>query len=293
MSEPTWSLKGKTALVTGASSGIGYATALELAKQGAHLVLLCRNEQKGRDAVSGIAKLTDDQPELLVCDLSELRQVQRAVDRFLEEHHKLHILVNNAGAYHASRQLTTEGYERTLATNHLGPFLLTNLLLEILVTSAPARIINLSSFNHRFGAVDFDDLNREKRPWSAMGAYSDTKLMAVLFTRELARRLDGTDVTANAVHPGVVATRFGQQERGWLATLFPIARFFMRTPEQGADTVIHLATDPWLQKKSGRYWYSRMDREPATHAQDDAVAARLWELSADLVGLELTTTRGY
>jgi retinol dehydrogenase-14 len=283
-----WSIEGKTCLVTGATGGVGYATAMGLAKSGAHVVLLCRDEQKGRDAVSGIAKMPDDQPELLICDLMSLDSIDKAAERFMVDHDKLHVLVNNAAAYLAKRDVTVDGYERTFQTNHLGPFYLTALLTQMLQYSAPARVINLTSFNHRFGTVDFEDLHRERRPYSAMGAYNDTKLMNVLFTRELAKRLEGTGVTANAVHPGVVATDFGGDEPSWVGTLFPLIRWFVRTPEQGADTVVHLATDPWLQKKSGRYWYSRMDREPAPKAQDATVQRKLWAVSAGLVGLDET-----
>lgn len=281
----TWSIEGKTALITGANSGIGYATAMELARRGAHVVLLCRNERRGRDAVSGIAKETSDTPELLVCDLSDPLSIRVAVERFFDDHQQLHVLVNNAGGYFPTRQENADGREMTLQVNHLGPFLLTHLLREILVTSAPARIINVSSFNHRFGVVDFGDLDRRKRAYSGFGAYNDSKLMNVLFTRELARQLEGTGVSVNAMHPGTVATGFGQDEPGWLNTLFPLIRWFIRTPAQGADTIVHLATDSWLSDKTGRYWYSRRDREPAARAQDDEVARKLWSRSRELTGV--------
>ncbi len=282
-----WSIEGRTALVTGANSGIGYATALELARRGAHLVLLCRDERKGRDAVSGIAHHTSDSPELLVADLSDPLSIRAAVHRFFDSHHRLHVLVNNAGAIFPERLENDAGREMTLQVNHLGPFLLTHLLREILVTSAPARIINVSSFNHRFGVVDFDDLDRRSRPWSSLGAYNDTKLMNILFTRELARQLEGTGVTANAMHPGTVFTNFGRGT--WIQPLLPLARWFIRTPAQGADTIVHLATDPWLQAKTGRYWVNRVDREPAARAQDAEVQRKLWKVSRELTGVATDT----
>lgn len=284
-----WSLKDKTCLVTGANSGIGYATALEFARQGAHVVLLCRNEQKGRDAVSGIAKATSDTPELLVCDLADPLSIRGAVHRFLADHKALDVLVNNAGLILTKRSETDAGHEMTVQINHLGPFLLTHLLREILVTSAPARIINVSSFNHRFGSIDLADLHYKKRGWSSFKAYNDTKLMNVLFTRELARQLAGSGVTANAMHPGTVATGFGADEPGWLKVLFPVVHWLVRTPAQGADTIVYLASAPELADRTGGYWYTRRERQPAAAARDDEVARKLWKVSRELTDVTLDT----
>jgi NAD(P)-dependent dehydrogenase (short-subunit alcohol dehydrogenase family) len=287
MSQP---MKDRVCLVTGASNGIGKAGALELAGMGASLVMLCRDRDRGEAAMAEISERSGNSDiELLVADLSSQRQIRAAAASFVESGRPLHVLLNNAGAIYAERTLTEDGIERTFAVNHLGYFLLTRLLLDRLGASAPARIVNVSSELHRRGYGDgriaFEDLNGE-RLYGGWRAYGQSKLANILFTRELARRLDGTGVTANALHPGVVATGFGRNNRtGWMPYLQALYRPFSRSAGKGADTPVWLATAPQLEAVTGRYFKDRRERRPATQALHDGEAARLWEVSETMTGL--------
>lgn len=283
-------MQGRVCLVTGASNGIGKAAALELAGMGASLVLLCRDRARGEAAMAGISGRSGNRDiALLVADLSSQRQVRAAATAFLESGRPLHVLLNNAGAIHAERTLTEDGIETTFAVNHLGPFLLTRLLLDRLRESGRARIVNVASELHRRGygggRIAFDDLNGERR-YGGWRAYGQSKLANILFTRELARRLDGTGITANAVHPGVVATGFGRNNRtGWMPYLQALYRPFSRSAGKGADTPVWLATAPLLEDVTGRYYVDRKERRPAPQALHDADAARLWQVSEEMTGL--------
>ncbi len=284
------SMQGRVCLVTGASNGIGKAAAIKLAKMGAGLVLLCRDRDRGETAMAEISlRSGNDDIDLLLADLGSLRQVREAAGAFLDSGRPLHVLVNNAGAIHMTRGVTGDGIETTFAVNHLGPFLLTSLLTDRLRESGPARIVNVSSEAHRIGYGDgrmaFDDLMGE-RNYGGWKAYGQSKLANILFTRELARRLDSAEVTANALHPGVVASQFGRNNRtGWMPWLQSLYRPFARANEKGADTAVWLAATPEIEGVTGKYFKDRKLRTPAPQALDDEDAARLWAVSEDLAGL--------
>jgi retinol dehydrogenase-14 len=222
---------------------------------------------------------------VFVADLSSQSELRRLADEVLQILSRIDVLVNNVGGYWNTRHVTADGLERTFALNHLAPFLVTNLLLDRLQHSAPARVITVASNVHARGRIDFDDLQGE-RSWSGARAYSQSKLANVLFTYELARRLKATSVTANALHPGVVRTSFGAEDPGGVQRLFtPIMRPFMKAPAQGAATSIHLASAPDLEQVTGRYFANSKPKRSSEPSYDEAAAARLWQVCADLVGL--------
>jgi NAD(P)-dependent dehydrogenase (short-subunit alcohol dehydrogenase family) len=280
-----WSLRGKTCLVTGATSGIGEQIALGLAREGARVALVGRSRERGEASVERIRRESGSSDvELLLADLASQAEIRSLAERVLDRFASLHVLVNNAGVANLRRETTPDGLEATFAVNHLAYFQLTLLLLERLRASAPARVVNVASDAHKFGRLDFDDLQSERR-YRTMNVYGRSKTANILFTRELARRLEGAGVTVNCLHPGAVATRLGQQNGVFARVLTRALSVFFRTPAQGADTAVWLASSPALADTTGRYFYSRREREPAAHARDPAAAARLFELSARLVGL--------
>jgi NAD(P)-dependent dehydrogenase (short-subunit alcohol dehydrogenase family) len=287
MSKP---MRGRVCLVTGASNGIGKAAAVNLATLGASLVLLCRDRERGEKALAEISRRSgSDDIDLLLADLGSLRQVRDAAAAFLESGRPLHVLVNNAGALHLTRRVTEDGFETTFAVNHLGHFLLTNLLIGRMQKNGPARIVTVASEAHRIGYGDgriaFDDLMGE-RAYGGWKAYGQSKLANILFTHELARRLDPALVTANAMHPGVVASQFGRNNgKGWLAVAQALYRPFCRSNEKGADTAVWLAAAPELEGVTGSYFKDRKPLTPAPQALEDEDAERLWRVSADLTGL--------
>ena len=279
-------LAGRTCMVTGATSGVGWAAALELARQGAETFLIVRDRSRGEAAVERIMRATGNpEVEALYADLASLDEVREVARRFLELGRPLHVLLNNAGVVNVERRETVDGLEETFAVNHLSHFLLTHLLLERLRASAPARVVNVASDAHRFcSPLDFDDLQAQRR-YRSMRVYGHSKLANLLFTHELARRLQGTGVTANAMHPGFVGSALGTNN-GWLARLaMRAARPFVRTPEQGAETAVWLCTASELQDESGGYFRDRRPHAPRSHARDDAAAGRLWAMSERLTGL--------
>lgn len=283
-------MQGKTCLITGASNGIGKAAAIALARMGADLVLLCRDRDRGENAMAEISRQSGNgDVDLLVADLGSLEQVRGAAAAFLDSGRPLHVLINNAGAIFMERRETVDGIERTFAVNHLGHFLLTGLLLDRLRESGPARIVNLSSEAHRIGYGDgrmaFDDLMGERR-YSGWRAYGQSKLANILFTRELARRLEGSGVTVNAMHPGVVASEFGRNNRtGWMPWVQALYRPFCRSNEKGADTAVWLASAQEAGAVTGAYFKDRKPLTPAKQALHDSDADRLWAVSEDLAGL--------
>lgn len=283
-------MQERVCLVTGASNGIGKAAAIKLAKMGASLVLLCRDRDLGETAMAEISlRSGNDDIDLLLADLGSLRQVREAAAAFLDSGRPLHVLVNNAGAIHMEFGVTEDGIETTFAVNHLGPFLLTNMLLGRMRDSGPARIVNVSSEAHRIGygngRMAFDDLMGE-RQYGGWKAYGQSKLANILFTRELARRLNAAEVTANALHPGMVASQFGRNNRtGWMPYLQALYRPFCRSNEKGADTAVWLAATPEIEGVTGKYFKDRKIRTPAPQALDDEDAARLWRVSEKLTGL--------
>jgi retinol dehydrogenase-14 len=278
-------MAGKTVLVTGGTGGIGKATALGLAAMGAHVAITGRDRGRTEEAAREIRAAGGGPVDEFIADLSAQAEVRRLAAEVLRRLPRIDALVNNVGGYWDTRHVTADGLEHTFALNHLAPFLLTNLLLDRLTRSAPARVVAVASHAQAMGRIDFDDLQGE-RSYSGARAYNQSKLANVLFTYELARRLEGTSVTANALHPGVVRTSFGAEDPGLLQRLLvPLLMPFMKTPAQGAATSIHLASAPELAEVSGRYFAGSRPRRSSGRSYDEAAAARLWRVSADLVGL--------
>lgn len=282
---PSGPMVGKTVLITGGTGGIGKATALGLAALGARVAITGRDIARTQDAAREMRAGGGGQVDLFVADLSAQAEVRRLAEEVLASLPRLDVLVNNVGGYWNSRHATADGLERTFALNHLAPFLLTNLLLDRLKQSAPARVVTVSSGAHSLGRIDFDDLQGE-RSYSGSRAYDQSKLANIQFTYELARRLQGTSVTANALHPGAVSTSFGAEDPATIQRVFvPFVRPLMKSPARGALTSIHLASAPDLQEVSGRYFANMKPKESSKRSYDEADAARLWQVSADLVGL--------
>ena len=270
---------GKVCMITGASSGMGKATALELARLGADLVLVCRDQERGEAAVAEIARQGDGRKiDLLIADLASQQQVRRAASAFLATSRPLHVLVNNAGLILNTRTESEDGLEMTFAINHIGYFLLTNLLLERIKQSAPARIVNVASMAHRMGHMHFDDINLARK-YSGMRAYAQSKLANILFTRELARRLEGTGVTVNAVDPGPVASGFGRNNHGFSTFMMGVLAPLMPTPTKGAKTAIYLSASPEVEGVTGKYFAKCKEKRPTKAARSDSDARKLWELS--------------
>nr|MBA2784545.1 SDR family oxidoreductase [Rubrobacteraceae bacterium] len=272
---------------TGGTSGIGKATAVALAAMGANVVVVGRNPERGGAAVEEIkAQSHSGSVELMLADLSVQSEVRRLAEEFLGRHDRLDVLANNAGLVQSKRTETPDGIETTLAINHLAPFLLTNLLLETLEQSAPSRVITVSSEAQRWGNMDFEDM-QSRRKYRGFPVYGMTKLANIMFTYELAERLDGTGVSANCLHPGSVGTNFGQNNRGAMALFFRTFKPFMRSPEQGADTLIWLSSSSEVDGVSGKYFSDRKEIEAKKVAHDPAARRRLWEISEDLTGLKV------
>jgi retinol dehydrogenase 14 len=275
-------MAGRTVLVTGGTAGIGRATALGLAEMGAHLAITGRDRGRAEAAAREIRAVAGGQVEVFVADLSVQAEVRRLAGEVLQCLSRIDVLVNNAGGYWNTRHVTADGLERTFAVNHLAPFLLTGLLLDRLMHSAPARVVTVSSNAHAAGRIDFGDLQGE-RSYSGARAYSQSKLANVLFTYELARRQPATCVTANALHPGVVRTAFGAEDPSGIQRLFiPVMRPFMKSPARGAATSVHVASAPDLEQVTGGYFAAGRPRSSAARSYDEAAAARLWQVSADL-----------
>lgn len=278
-------MQGKICLITGGTNGIGKSTALALARMGATVVIVGRDAQKTAQVVDEIRTASGTRTgDSLLADLSSQQDVRRLAEAFKSKYAHLHVLLNNAGGVFMQRQLSADGIEMTFALNHLAYFLLTNLLLDTLKASAPARVINVSSGGHAAGKIEFDNLQGE-RGYSA-GAYGNSKLANILFTVELACRLEGTGVTANALHPGLVNTGFGQNNPGLLMKLFGVVMPLIgRSPEKGAATSIHLASSPEVENVTGQYFVDSKVTPPAPQATDLTVAKKLWEVSAEMVHL--------
>ncbi len=278
------SMQGKICMVTGANSGIGKATALALAQMGATVVMVCRDRARGEEAKSEITtKSRNNAVDLLQADLSSQQSIRQLVENFQHHYTHLHVLINNAGAAFPGRRESVDGLEMTFAVNYLAPFLLTNLLLDVLKASAPARIVNVSSAVQASGYIQMDDLQAEKHYRSA---YGQSKLAEVLFTYELARRLQGTGVTANCLHPGFVATNFGQSGRG--PVIHTAVKFISRfgiSPEEGAKTSIYLASSPEVEGVTGKYFVKSIPKRSASISYDESLQRQLWEQSAKLVNL--------
>jgi retinol dehydrogenase 14 len=279
------SMIGKTVLVTGGTGGIGKATAVGLAVLGARVGITGRDRVRAEAAVADIRAASGNLAvDVFTADLSSQAQVRRLAGEVLDAYPRLDVLVNNVGGFWAHRHVTADGLEHTFALNHLAPFLLTNLLLDRLTASAPARVVTVSSGAHATGRIDFDDLQGTGR-YSGQRAYNASKLANVMFTYELARRLDGTGVTATVLHPGVVRTNFGAEDQAGIRVILPLVRPFLKSPAAGAATTIYLASSARVEGVTGRYFANRKPKTSAKASYDSAAAARLWQASADLVGL--------
>ena len=282
------SMQGKVCLITGATSGIGKATALGLARAGANVVLVARNAEQGAVIQTEIKEQSGNEAvELLIADLSSQAATRQLARDFLAHHQTLHVLINNAGVMLGRRTITVDGIETTLAVNYLAPFLLTNLLLTVSKVSAPARIINVVSVPANT-KINFADLQASKK-YSGFGQYQHTKLALVLFTYELARRLRGTGVTVNCLHPGTVGTNILRDPPPLigLAAKIPLASLIFISPEKGAETSLYLATSPDVEQVTGKYFIKKKEARSAKQSYDEQVAQRLWRVGAAL------TTPGY
>ena len=279
-------MSGKICLVTGATNGIGKAAAQALAQIGATVVIVGRNAPKTAQVVEEIRAASGNKNvDSLLVDLSSQQEVRRLADEFKSKYPHLHVLLNNAGGTFTTRQLSVDGIEMTFAFNHLAYFLLTNLLLDTIKASTPARIINVSSDVHSGGKIDFDNLQGE-RSYSSFGPYGNSKLANISFTIELARRLEGTGVTVNALHPGLTSTGFGKNNPGFLMKIMgAVIPIIARSPEKGAETSIYLASSPEVQSITGKYFVDCKVTQPAPQATDMAVARRLWDVSVEMVHL--------
>jgi NAD(P)-dependent dehydrogenase (short-subunit alcohol dehydrogenase family) len=279
-------MHGQVCLITGGTNGIGRSTAQGLARLGATVVIVGRSAQKTGQVVEEIRAATGNpHVDFLLADLSSQPAVRRLASDFQSKYAQLHVLLNNAGGTFATRRLSADGIEMTWALNHLAYFLLTNRLLDTLQASAPARIINVSSDAHAGGKIDFDNLQGE-RSYSSFGPYGNSKLANILFTAELARRLEGTGVTANALHPGLTSTGFGKDSPDLLTKIIrAVIPLIARSPEKGAATSIYLASSAEVQSISGEYFVDCKVTQPAPQATDRAVAKKLWEVSAEMVHL--------
>lgn len=280
-----WTIDGKLCLITGATSGIGAATATELAGQGAHVLLVARDPARGRAAGAAItAAHPGAQLEVLSCDLARIDDVRRLARTVQDSHGRLDVLVNNAGAVNFTRRTTVDGYEQTFAVNHLAPFLLTNLLRPALAVPAEARVLTVTSDNHKtVHSVPWDDLQSE-RDYKPLQVYNRTKLMNIWFTQALATSLAGTAITANCASPGFVRTRLARDATGLFAAFIRLAAPFQSSPQTAATTLVHLTTAPKLSGQTGGYYRKSRRAEPGGLADDPKAASRLWQISAELTG---------
>jgi len=280
----TAEMTGRVCVVTGASRGIGRASAGALASLGASLLLVCRRQADGDKVAGEISRPQAPAPKVVAADLSSQSEIRRAAVLIANLQPHIHVLVNNAGVFTRRRELTADGLEQQFAVNHLAYFLLTNLLLDPLKKAAPSRIINVSSGAHNGSHLDFADLQGE-RGYDGNRAYSRSKLANILFTYELARRLRGSGVTANCLHPGVIATRLLANYMGMPAAGGALARTFGAKPEKGADTIVYLASSPEVAGISGKYFVNKRPVTSSRESYDEAAARRLWEVSEQLTGL--------
>jgi NAD(P)-dependent dehydrogenase (short-subunit alcohol dehydrogenase family) len=275
-------MKGKTIVATGATSGIGEAAVLALAEMGARIVIIARDEARAKAAMQKLeARAPGLDHRLHLADLSSMAETRKVGAAIAASEPRIDVLINNAGALFSNRRVTPESLELTFALNHMAYFVLSEALRDKLIASAPARIVSTSSIAHERESLDFNDL-QSADGYGGLKVYSRSKLANILFTRELARRLAGTGVTANCLHPGVVRTRFGDSSGGFLGLLIPFLRLFFISPEQGAETIVYLASSPEVADTTGGYFVKRKLTEPSAAARDDAAAKRLWIASEKL-----------
>lgn len=276
-------MSGKICLVTGANSGIGRSTAHALAKMKAIVVMVCRDRQHAEPVRDEIKSASGNSNiELMICDLSSQADIRRFAAEFISTHERLDVLINNAGVVVRQRSLTEDGIESTFGVNHLGYFLLTHLLLDLLKKSAPSRIVNVSSAAHVYGKIDFDDLQGEKK-YGGFAAYANSKLGNIMFTYELARRLEGTGVTANCLHPGTIATGLFRNLPKPIEALIKLVTL---SPDKGAETSVYLASSPGVEGVTGKYFAKKRESQTSKESYNEGAARRLWEVSAQMTGLD-------
>jgi len=278
-------MKGKVVVITGATSGIGQVAAERLAGMGARLVVVARDRSRGEAALLRLRERGPDAThQVHYADLSRLAEMKRVASAIAAAEPRIDVLINNAGAMFGARQVTPDGFERTFALNHLAYYVVTRGLKGSLIAGAPARIVSTASDAHRGNQLDFNDL-QSARNYRGFTVYGRTKLMNILFTRQLAKQLSGTGVVANALHPGFVATRFGDESGGLTAWGVRFAKLFAISPADGAKTIVYLASSPQAATVSGGYFYKSRPATPTTAAQDDAAAARLWAETEKLTAM--------
>lgn len=276
------SMEGKTVLITGATSGIGRVTAKSLAVMGAKVVVLGRDAEKGKELQAEISSLTGNKDlEFILCDLASLDSVKKAASEFRSGHYRLDVLIDNAGGINGKRMVTADGFEYTLGVNHLAHFLLTNLLLDLLKSSAPSRIVVTSSSAQDLGHIDFDDLMAERK-YKFLKVYGQSKLANALFTFELARRLQGMGVTANCFHPGAIRSGFVKGMGGVAKVLSPLVGIFEHSPKKGAETQIYLASSPEVEGVTGKYFVKKKVKQSSAESMNEEAAKRLWKVSEEL-----------
>jgi NAD(P)-dependent dehydrogenase (short-subunit alcohol dehydrogenase family) len=275
-------MEGKICLITGANSGIGKETAKALAKMNAIVVMLCRDKARGEEAKKEIIEQTGNKNvDLILCDLSSQEAIREFVSEFKNKYQNLHVLINNAGVMLKNRELSVDGFEMNFAVHVIGPFLLTNLLLDILKNSAPSRIINVTSAAHRTAKMDLEDLQSENKKYRLFTVYGRSKLQEMLLSYELSRKLEGTGVTANTVHPGVVATNLGRDQSKFSQWF---ARKIFKSPEEGAETSIYLASSPDVEGITGKYFINKEPRQSSEESYNEEHAQKLWKICADITG---------
>jgi len=277
-------MKGRICMITGANSGIGRATALGLAEMGATIIMICRDKNRGENAQSEIIEQTGNKSvDLFICDLSSQQSIRDFVSEFKQKYQNLHVLINNAGVVLRHRTLTVDGIETNLAVNHLAPFLLTNLLLDVIKESKPSRIINVSSAMHMNAQIDFEDLQSEKT-YRGYRTYSRSKLALMYFTYELSKKLENTGVTVNSLHPGLIRTNLGRDQ-------FIVARWMQKhlfkSPKKGAETSIYLATSPEVENVTGKYFANKQPRKSSEESYNKELAKKMWEISSELTKLNI------
>jgi len=282
-----WDIRGKTVLVTGATSGIGLEASVALARQGARVIMVGRNQAKTEAARADVASRSGSKEvSSLLADFASQASVRALADAVRSRADRLDVLVNNAGGVNKARTVTADGIETTFAVNHLGYFLLTNLLLDLVVKSAPARVVTVASVGHRRGTLDFEDLGFERGGYSIMRAYSRSKLANILFANELARRRAGSGVTSNSLHPGSVDTNIWSGAPLWAKPIIQVLlRPFFISAEKGGERIVQLAASPELEGVTGKYFEDGKVVDPAPLARDASLATRLWDVSARMVGL--------
>lgn len=274
-------------IITGANSGMGKATSTELAKTGAHVIMACRDQTRGEEALKEVRMQSgNNQVVLMICDLASLSSIRKFCEKFKSNYNRLDVLINNAGVILPGRHETKDGFELQFGVNHLGHFLLTHLLLDLMIASAPSRIINVASGAHKIGKIHFKDvnLNTNYRLWRA---YGQSKLANILFTYELANRLKDTNVTVNCLHPGAVATSMGiNRETGFGTFITKLVKPFFQTSEQGAETAVYLATSNEVNNETGHYYFRKKPIKSSKRSYQPELQKKLWELSEQMVGLK-------